>query len=102
MKWRQFTKLKLKDTLRKILNLHPLIVLMSIIAFLLFIAINDYLLIGGQIIQCPQFSKAETVSFFFGRSLAEFLMLGLGILIGYKVGEDKGFIENNGGNKNAI
>ena len=95
MEWRKFWKIKLKDCIQTVLSWHPLVVLMAMVGILLFIAINDYLLIGGQIIQCPQFSKTETVSFFFGRSLAEFLMLGLGILLGYKIGEDRGFVENN-------
>ncbi len=93
MKINKFFKIKTIDIFKKILNWHPLAIIFLIFAILLIIAINDFIIIGGQILQCPQFTKAETIQFYFGRSLAEFLMFGLGVLLGYKIGEDTGLIQ---------
>ncbi len=85
--------MKTKDIINFLLNCHPLIILLSVVGLLLIISFGDYFIMGNQLAQCSNISKTEIINIWFGRSLAEFLMFGLGILVGYKVGEDRGFIE---------
>lgn len=78
-----FTKL-LKFTKNK----NPAVVALFAVAFLMLIAVIDYFLVGAKLQQCRGMSVPDIVVFYFSRTMAEYLMLGLGIVIGYKIAED--------------
>ena len=91
--------MKTRKLINWILDTNPAYFLVGVVVSLIVISYGDYLIVGGQIQQCANITKGEIISLYFGRSLAEYLMLAIGILLGFKFGEDMK-CDHKGGKKN--
>jgi len=74
----------IRQLLEWLLDQNPLAFLIGFVVYLLVLSYIDYILIGGHLARGGNFTKTQTIAFYFGRSLSEHLMLLLGIILGWK------------------